>query len=190
MKNVMKILVAVLVVAAMAVAVYADNFVPSITEKPTTAPVVEEDGTVGDVIDADGNVIGRADEGDLVVVNYADRETAAPEIREQLERAYEAMMKIKSLEEIDPSLKGMVVTDIFYVGVSGALKEMVEKGYYFAVKFDVDMDLDDVVGALYFGDEGWEKAEEDSFLITNDGEGVQSFFRVSGVYAWYVAQVD
>lgn len=128
MKKLIALFLALSMVAALAIAVSADNFVASVSDKhaPAIITLTNEDGTSYNAVitDKDGNKTYLNDETDTKIVpsSIADADKAPAEVIDTLKKAYKSISDAKNVVEAAPALKAKlgdvkpedtIVTDLF-----------------------------------------------------------------------------
>lgn len=127
MKRVISLVIAAVLCLSLAVPVFADEFVPSITAKPAPQiiPVLDDEGNeaIGEILDADGNVIGYLYEECLIITPVSEAASSAeiPDAAEELLLSVYEQLSNGSMDlpydkfnaNLDPST--MVIKDLFDV---------------------------------------------------------------------------
>lgn len=170
MKKITAFLISVMMVAALAVPVFAEGaYMDSITAKP--APEIVGDGDViGDIIE-DGEDVGDIGEGDLIITPFVDKDELDDEPRSNMEDAFE-QIKSGNAEyppEMEEILGGEpVAKDLFDVDVidDELLKEL-EEGKEIRFTLDVNIGAGELVAVACFVDGQWIMAAE----AINNGDG-------------------
>ncbi len=161
MKHIIRTVALVLVVSMLAVTAFAAT--PSVEQNGTpevATPSVEQKGGLAVdakaelvVTDAEGKTIESDDFASLVVTAMSDIKNLAPEVKEQMEKAFTQISEAKSLAEVAPKLadvlkelkvetpvEDLVVRDLFHVAVSEKLAKVLEtEGNVLPVSFKLDL---------------------------------------------------
>ena len=156
MKKIIAFLVSVMMVAALAVPVFAEGaYVESITAKP--APEVVGDGSIS--------------KSDLIITPFVDRDKLDDEARKNIEEAFD---KIKSGEASYPEAmkellgNNSVAKDLFYVEAVGAgLLEDLANGKEIRFTMNVGIGAGEPVVVATYVDGEWVVATE----TVNNGDG-------------------
>lgn len=161
MKNMIKIVAAVLVVCAFTVSACAAGFVGSVEQKEVPAVVVTEK-TVAPT---------------QVTVTPAANEEAS----EAAAAAYEALVELGSAEAVDESLAGGVITDVFEVAFADEIMAQLEAGEKAAVAVELEVEEGQTVKVLFFEDPEWVVVDDEQ-VSYEDGVLTIEMTKV-GVYA-------
>lgn len=163
MKNLIKVVVAILIVSAFAVTACASAFVPSVEQKE--APVV--------VADAEGNV------ADVVIAPAATEDAS-----EEAQAAYAALVELGSAEAVAPELAGKVITDVFEVTASEEVEAKLAAGEEIKVAFEVEVEEGQTITVLYFNGEEWVVVPAE--FVTFENGVLTVTMTQTGVYAFVV----
>lgn len=170
MKNVARIIIAILVVSAMTVTAFAAAFTPSVEQKE--APAVVESV----IVDAEGNVVGNVAADAIVVSAIAEAAEASEEVAAAVEsikaaasvaEAAPAVVEIAAAANVD--VANLVVRDMVNVEASAEVVELLKDGTGVAVTFDMDMDADAFLIVLVFVDGEWNAVAEENVEILENG---------------------
>ena len=176
MKNLVRVVSCVMLVAALSMAVFADSFTPSVTQKEApavakTAEVVAADGSKTEVKAADIKVVS------------AGSKTVTAEVKAELDKAYDVIAKAGSLEKAVPELKtvleeakvtvpvaNLVVRDMVNVSVPDDVAKLFEtEGTTITVNFKLDVKEGTTVVVMRFVDGKWVPLALENVTVNKDG---------------------
>ena len=176
MKNLVRVVSCVMLVAALSMAVFADSFTPSVTQKEApavakTAEVVAADGSKTEVKAADIKVVS------------AGSKTVTAEVKAELDKAYDVIAKAGSLEKAVPELKtvleeakvtvpvaNLVVRDMVNVSVPDDVAKLFEtEGTAITVNFKLDVKEGTTVVVMRFVDGKWVPLALENVTVNKDG---------------------
>lgn len=176
MKNLVRVVSCVMLVAALSMAVFADSFTPSVTQKEApavakTAEVVAADGSKTEVKAADIKVVS------------AGSKTVTAEVKAELDKAYDVIAKAGSLEKAVPELKtvleeakvtvpvaNLVVRDMVNVSVPDDVDKLFEtEGTTITVNFKLDVKEGTTVVVMRFVDGKWVPLALENVTVNKDG---------------------
>lgn len=176
MKNLVRVVSCVMLVAALSMAVFADSFTPSVTQKEApavakTAEVVAADGSKTEVKAADIKVVS------------AGSKTVTAEVKAELDKAYDVISKAGSLEKAVPELKtvleeakvtvpvaNLVVRDLVNVSVPDDVAKLFEtEGTTITVNFKLDVKEGTTVVVMRFVDGKWVPLALENVTVNKDG---------------------
>ena len=176
MKNLVRVVSCVMLVAALSMAVFADSFTPSVTQKEApavakTAEVVAADGSKTEVKAADIKVVS------------AGSKTVTAEVKAELDKAYDVISKAGSLEKAVPELKtvleeakvtvpvaNLVVRDMVNVSVPDDVAKLFEtEGTTITVNFKLDVKEGTTVVVMRFVDGKWVPLALENVTVNKDG---------------------
>lgn len=176
MKNLVRVVSCVMLVAALSMAVFADSFTPSVTQKEApavakTAEVVAADGSKTEVKAADIKVVS------------AGSKTVTAEVKAELDKAYDVISKAGSLEKAVPELKtvleeakvtvpvaNLVVRDLVNVSVPDDVAKLFEtEGTTVTVNFKLDVKEGTTVVVMRFVDGKWVPLALENVTVNKDG---------------------
>lgn len=176
MKNLVRVVSCVMLVAALSMAVFADSFTPSVTQKEApavakTAEVVAADGSKTEVKAADIKVVS------------AGSKTVTAEVKAELDKAYDVIAKAGSLEKAVPELKtvleeakvtvsvaNLVVRDLVNVSVPDDVAKLFEtEGTTITVNFKLDVKEGTTVVVMRFVDGKWVPLALENVTVNKDG---------------------
>lgn len=176
MKNLVRVVSCVMLVAALSMAVFADSFMPSVTQKEApavakTAEVVAADGSKTEVKAADIKVVS------------AGSKTVTAEVKAELDKAYDVIAKAGSLEKAVPELKtvleeakvtvpvaNLVVRDLVNVSVPDDVAKLFEtEGTTITVNFKLDVKEGTTVVVMRFVDGKWVPLALENVTVNKDG---------------------
>jgi hypothetical protein len=184
MRKMFAVLLAMILCISMAIPVFATDFVPSITSKPTPTIVTVNDDkgnvAIGEVLDKDGNVIGYIYEDCLVITSVADAKTSEliPDDAETLllsvyDKLSDNSMKLP-YEKIDKNINDatMVIRDLFDVSwlCDDHPEQIAENGVSVRIKFDLGVKQDDKIHTMSYKNNEWNPIVE----TKNNGDGTVS----------------
>ena len=176
MKNLVRVVSCVLLVAMLSVAVFADSFTASVTQKD--APVVTKSA---EVVAADGTKV-EVKASDIKVESVAAKDMT-PEVKAELDKAYDVIAKAESLEKAVPELKtvleeakidvpvaNLVVRDLVNVSVSEDVAKLLEtEGTTITVSFKLDVKEGTTVVVMRFVDGKWVPVALENVTVNKDG---------------------
>lgn len=176
MKNLVRVVSCVMLVAALSVAVFADSFTPSVTQKE--APVVAKPAAVEA---ADGTTV-EVKASDIIVTPISS-ETASAEVKAEMDEAYDVIEKAGSLEKAVPELKtvledakittpvaNFVVRDLVNVAATDDIAKQLEtEGTTITVTFKLDVKEGATVIVMRFVDGKWEPLPLENVTVNKDG---------------------
>ena len=176
MKNLVRVVSCVLLVAMLSVAVFADSFTASVTQKD--APVVTKSA---EVVAADGTKV-EVKASDIKVESVAAKDMT-PEVKAELDKAYDVIAKAESLEKAVPELKtvleeakidvpvaNLVVRDLVNVSVSEDVAKLLEtEGTTITVSFKLDVKEGTTVVVMRFVDGKWVPLALKNVTVNKDG---------------------
>ena len=176
MKNLVRVVSCVMLVAALSMAVFADSFTPSVTQKE--APAVTK---AAEVVAADGSKV-EVKAADIKVVSIGSKNLTA-EIKAELDKAYDVIAKAGSLEKAVPELKtvledakvsvpvaNLVVRDLVNVSVSDDVAKLFEtEGTTITVNFKLDVKEGTTVVVMRFVDGKWVPLALENVTVNKDG---------------------
>lgn len=176
MKNLVRVVSCVLLVAMLSVAVFADSFTASVTQKD--APVVTKSA---EVVAADGTKV-EVKASDIKVESVAAKDMT-PEVKAELDKAYDVIAKAESLEKAVPELKtvleeakidvpvaNLVVRDLVNVSVSEDVAKLLEtEGTTITVSFKLDVKEGTTVVVMRFVDGKWIPLALENVTVNKDG---------------------
>jgi len=197
----LKIVVILALVFAMAlpIAVYADNFVPSVEAKMAPELVTQKGSNGQDVaaviIDKDGNIVYDVGSLELIITPLADADEAPlVEIRDSLKEAYIEMQSANNLGELsvdmwtaleryqektdsvyykETTMDDLVVSDLFDATLVGNGVEILHiEGYSVRICLRTNITPDEMFFVLHMREpEKWEVVEN----ATVDEDGILTF---------------
>lgn len=176
MKNLVRVVSCVMLVAALSMAVFADSFTPSVTQKE--APAVAKNAVV---VAADGSKT-EVKAADIKVVS-AGSKTVTAEVKAELDKAYDVIAKADSLEKAVPELKtvleeakvtvpvaNLVVRDLVNVSVPDDVAKLFEtEGTTITVNFKLDVKEGTTVVVMRFVDGKWVPLALENVTVNKDG---------------------
>lgn len=176
MKNLVRVVSCVMLVAALSVAVFADSFTPSVTQKE--APAVAK---TAEVVAADGSKT-EVKAADIKVVSVGSK-TVTAEVKAELDKAYDVIAKAGSLEKAVPELKtvleeakvtvpvaNLVVRDLVNVSVPDDVAKLFEtEGTTITVNFKLDVKEGTTVVVMRFVDGKWVPLALENVTVNKDG---------------------
>lgn len=176
MKNLVRVVSCVMLVAALSMAVFADSFTPSVTQKE--APAVAK---TAEVVAADGSKT-EVKAADIKVVSVGSK-TVTAEVKAELDKAYDVIAKAGSLEKAVPELKtvleeakvtvpvaNLVVRDLVNVSVPDDVAKLFEtEGTTITVNFKLDVKEGTTVVVMRFVDGKWVPLALENVTVNKDG---------------------
>ena len=176
MKNLVRVVSCVMLVAALSMAVFADSFTPSVTQKE--APAVAK---TAEVVAADGSKT-EVKAADIKVVSVGSK-TVTAEVKAELDKAYDVISKAGSLEKAVPELKtvleeakvtvpvaNLVVRDLVNVSVPDDVAKLFEtEGTTINVNFKLDVKEGTTVVVMRFVDGKWVPLALENVTVNKDG---------------------
>ena len=176
MKNLVRVVSCVMLVAALSMAVFADSFTPSVTQKE--APAVAK---TAEVVAADGSKT-EVKAADIKVVSVGSK-TVTAEVKAELDKAYDVISKAGSLEKAVPELKtvleeakvtvpvaNLVVRDLVNVSVPDDVAKLFEtEGTTITVNFKLDVKAGTTVVVMRFVDGKWVPLPLENVTVNKDG---------------------
>ena len=176
MKNLVRVVSCVMLVAALSMAVFADSFTPSVTQKE--APAVAK---TAEVVAADGSKT-EVKAADIKVVSVGSK-TVTAEVKAELDKAYDVISKAGSLEKAVPELKtvleeakvtvpvaNLVVRDMVNVSVPDDVAKLFEtEGTTITVNFKLDVKEGTTVVVMRFVDGKWVPLALENVTVNKDG---------------------
>ena len=176
MKNLVRVVSCVMLVAALSMAVFADSFTPSVTQKE--APAVAK---TAEVVAADGSKT-EVKAADIKVVSVGSK-TVTAEVKAELDKAYDVISKAGSLEKAVPELKtvleeakvtvpvaNLVVRDLVNVSVPDDVAKLFEtEGTTITVNFKLDVKEGTTVVVMRFVDGKWVPLALENVTVNKDG---------------------
>lgn len=176
MKNLVRVVSCVMLVAALSMAVFADSFTPSVTQKE--APAVAK---TAEVVAADGSKT-EVKAADIKVVSVGSK-TVTAEVKAELDKAYDVISKAGSLEKAVPELKtvleeakvtvpvaNLVVRDLVNVSVPDDVAKLFEtEGTTVTVNFKLDVKEGTTVVVMRFVDGKWVPLALENVTVNKDG---------------------
>ena len=197
MKKATRILTLVLAVMMMALTVSA-SFTPSVEQKPAPQVKVDTVDEKGDpailIYDEKDEVTHTTEVPNLVVVPYAERETAAPSMEEALNSAYEQIDKAENLGVLVPELndaakeagvavEDLVVRDLFDMALDQeSLDVLKESGNYVVIKFELALAEGEQLFVLQnLEGENWQMIPADLVVVNDDGTVSVTFYDLAPV---------
>lgn len=176
MKNLVRVVSCVMLVAALSMAVFADSFTPSVTQKE--APAVAK---TAEVVAADGSKT-EVKAADIKVVSVGSK-TVTAEVKAELDKAYDVIAKAGSLEKAVPELKtvleeakvtvpvaNLVVRDMVNVSVPDDVAKLFEtEGTTITVNFKLDVKEGTTVVVMRFVDGKWVPLALENVTVNKDG---------------------
>ena len=176
MKNLVRVVSCVMLVAALSMAVFADSFTPSVTQKE--APAVTK---AAEVVAADGSKV-EVKAADVKVESVGSKAVTA-EVKAELDKAYDVIAKAGSLEKAVPELKtvledakvsvpvaNLVVRDLVNVSVSDDVAKLFEtEGTTITVNFKLDVKEGTTVVVMRFVDGKWVPLALENVTVNKDG---------------------
>ena len=205
MKKSIRILAAILVVAAMSVSVFAENFTPSVEQKGAPDVVVTKDSNQNDVVaiihDGSDKEVYGVPAGKLIVTPYAQAKEASPEIEKMLTDAYQQIKQTKTLANLTAELndavaklkeemgikelkvENLVVRDLVDVSLDSELKaQYLKDGNTISVTFDLGMKADEPLLVLHnYEADKWEVIANDCVVRHDNGNVTITFDSLSPV---------
>lgn len=179
MKKVINLIVVLLVCVSMACAVFADEFVPSISYKgaPSVLTVQDAEGkdAVGVLRDASGKIISYVYEECLLLTPVAEAETSTEipaDAKETLLSVYAALsdgsMKLPYGDTVDAST--MVIRDLFDLRVvcteHNHAEELAKEGVTLELTFNMEVSEKNSIVVMTY-DNAWSEIVK----VTNNGDG-------------------
>ena len=176
MKNLVRVVSCVMLGAALSMAVFADSFTPSVTQKE--APAVAK---TAEVVAADGSKT-EVKAADIKVVSVGSK-TVTAEVKAELDKAYDVISKAGSLEKAVPELKtvleeakvtvpvaNLVVRDMVNVSVPDDVAKLFEtEGTTITVNFKLDVKEGTTVVVMRFVDGKWVPLALENVTVNKDG---------------------
>ena len=176
MKNLVRVVSCVMLVAALSMAVFADSFTPSVPQKE--APAVAK---TAEVVAADGSKT-EVKAADIKVVSVGSK-TVTAEVKAELDKAYDVISKAGSLEKAVPELKtvleeakvtvpvaNLVVRDLVNVSVPDDVAKLFEtEGTTITVNFKLDVKEGTTVVVMRFVDGKWVPLALENVTVNKDG---------------------
>lgn len=205
MKKTIRVLAAVLVVAAMSVSVCAENFTPSVEQKGAPSVVTVKDSNQNDVValiqDESQNEVYGVPAGKLIVTPFAEAEKAGAEIEKMLTDAYKQITEAKTLGDLTTDLndavaklkeemgikelkvEDLVVRDLIDVSLDAELKaQYLKDGNTISVTFDLGMKADEPLLVLHnYEADKWEVIANDHVVRHENGNVTVTFDSLSPV---------
>jgi hypothetical protein len=205
MKKISAVLVLTLLLGLFAFPASAANFKDSVEQKqaPTITTITDKNGeTIKDkdgnaasavIRDKNGNTVIGISATEIVITAVADTATElTQEAQEKMDNAYEQIQNASSLTELVPELddiletlgfegtvEDLVVQDLFDISVSDDVKEYLAAGNTLTIRFDLEMDPDDLAIVLHnYEDDNWEVVDSE---VNEDGSVDATFTSLSPV---------
>lgn len=194
MKKTIRVIALALCVAMLAIPVMAaENFTPSVTQKPAPAikPMTDAKGNevAGVIKDAEGNEIEGISAEEITVVPVSESEQMSKEEKETMEKAYNEIAETEDLTKVAPKLedalkeinKGrkdeikaedLVVRDLVDVKISARLLNNLKDGDTVSVKFELDIQEDETLIVMQLIDGEWIIIYGEDILIDEDGNAI------------------
>lgn len=166
----------------------AANFVSSVEQKE--APQV----TGAQLVDAQGNEVA-VSTNEIVIVAVGNTAAAAPEVQENLAKAYEQVKSEEFIAEIAPAVEkvlqdvapevkaeDLVVSDVFDVSLTGAAADALAAGGSVTLNFDVNLAPSTTLVVLHnYADDQWEVIPSDRVARNADGSVDITFTSLSPI---------
>lgn len=177
MKNLVRVVSCVMLVAALSMAVFADSFTPSVTQKG--APAV----TKAAAVEAADGTKAEVKAADIKVTPFAKKEPLSEETQKEMDEAYDVIAKAESLEKAVPELKtvledakvttpvaNFVVRDLVNVSVPEDVAKLFEtEGTTITVNFKLGVKAGATVVVMRFVDGKWVPLPLENVTVNKDG---------------------
>lgn len=202
MKKTIRVLAAVLVMVMLSATVYADKFIPSAEQTGTLeiVPVQNEKGENADAVitDSSSKVVKSVPTGNLEITPLADAQKegsqVSPEIKKNLNNAYDQIQKSKTLADLAPEIKNalkdtgikvedLVVRDLVDISLSEEYAETLkQEGNKITITFKLGLKPDEMLLVLHnYEADKWEMIPADRVVILKDGSARVTFDSLSPV---------
>lgn len=194
MKKTIRVIALALCVVMLAVPVMAaENFTPSVTQKPApeTKPMTDSKGNevAGILKDAEGKEIEGVSAEEIAVTPVSEADTMSKEEQETMEKAYNEIAESKDLTQVAPKLEDalkeinkdrkdeikaedLVVRDLVHVSMTPGLLEKVQNGATVSVKFDLKLQKGETLIVMQLIDGEWVVIYGDAIEIDEDGNAI------------------
>ena len=194
MKKIVRVIAMVLCAAMLAVPVMAaENFTPSVTQKPGPAikPQTDTKGedVAGIIIDDKGKEVESVGSADLFVVPYADADKLDEKEEQLMKDTYKEIAEAKILTDVAPKLEDalkeinkdrkdeikaeeLVVRDLVDVIVTSEIQEKLNAGHKVNVKFELNLQKGETLIVMQLIDGEWVIIYGDEILIDEDGNAI------------------